>query len=335
MSVGPTPLKGRYGGSTAGFRDQQRTLGGLHIAGVFSGLSNYTVSHRARLPSIHNVYVAAASTTPSHVDTPSSGSGGDVQFIEQALDVRRGVFMNRTRVRGTDGCELVLEQRIYCHRVRRSIMVLEFQAIDSGESSSRGAGSGALGSPSHASAPCTATIRLQHREEVNANGTTDVAFTRFEQAGAHDATTIITGKTRIPELYGSAPTAVSLAFDTVPNSLEVSTAVPSTIYRFVAAVHTDLEGIAPQELAAAAVSTLAAARVVGGQLLAEHESGWQQIWQSGIEVSGNVTVAAAVNASQYYIYSAMREDWPHGLSPGGLATDSYVSLPSFICKERT
>jgi len=40
-------------------------------------------------------------------------------------------------------------------------------------------------------------------------------------------------------------------------------------------------------------------------------------------VAGNATVAAAVNSSLYYILSSVREDWPYGTSPGGLASDSY------------
>ena len=58
-------------------------------------------------------------------------------------------------------------------------------------------------------------------------------------------------------------------------------------------------------------------------LLAEHTAGWAAVHRSGIEIAGNTTVARAVNASLYYIHSAIRADWPHGLSPGGLATDSY------------
>jgi hypothetical protein len=130
------------------FGDGQTTLGGLHIGGVFNGLSNYTVSHRARLPAIHNVYVAAPTPSPgppscntTHQQTEctltpgkpwhqptktaciqlgccwrdhgvhSSGNKcinpkpptdpADVVFVDQALDVRRGLFSNRSKVAGT------------------------------------------------------------------------------------------------------------------------------------------------------------------------------------------------------------------------------------------
>ena len=63
-----------------GATDSQKTLGGLHMAGVFNGLSNYTPSHRARLPSVHNVYVSAAAPTAR------------AEFLEQALHIHGGVW---------------------------------------------------------------------------------------------------------------------------------------------------------------------------------------------------------------------------------------------------
>ena len=57
---------------------------------------------------------------------------------------------------------------------------------------------------------------------------------------------------------------------------------PRSVRRFVAAVHTDLEGITPAELPAAAASTLAAAKHAGTEaLLREHVEGWRGVWRSG------------------------------------------------------
>ena len=54
-----------------------------------------------------------------------------------------------------------------------------------------------------------------------------------------------------------------------------------------------------------------------------HAAAWDSVWQGGLEVQGNDTVATAINASLYAIYIAVRDDWPFGLSPGGLARNSY------------
>jgi len=42
-----------------------------------------------------------------------------------------------------------------------------------------------------------------------------------------------------------------------------------------------------------------------------------------LEVTGNLHLAQAANASLYFIRSSIRPDWPYGLSPGGLASNSY------------
>jgi hypothetical protein len=269
--------------------DSQKTLGGLHIAGMFNGLSNYTPSHRARLPSVHNVYLA----------------GEGVHFVEQALDVRRGVFTNTTRINGAAGCAMTVQQRLYCHRSRRNIMVLELQA-----------------SPVSASeANCSAAVTLMHREEATAAGTVDVAFSTFgqaEDAGEAGTVTTVTGATRISELYGTAPTFVALAYDMVPHRLTLTAG--GGVQRFLLAAHTDQEG---PDYTAEAARSLHAARASSDTLMEEHIQGWDEIWRSGIETEGNLTVSRAVNASLYYIHSALRQDWPHGLSPGGLAIDSY------------
>ena len=285
----------------AGLGDNQKTLGGLHLAGVFNGLSNYTPSHRARLPSIHNVYVAAAAPTRA-------------EFVVQQLHIHGGVWYNRTLVHAPSNCSAIVEQRMYCHRTRRNIMVLELQALPATETTTDD--------------PCTVSVVLQHREEVKADGTVDVKFTQLAQGAA--AVVTLTGVTRIPELYGAAPTAVAMAYDTVPQAVELT--VGGGAHRFVAAAHSDLEGMSAAELAPAAAKSLAAAKATGDGLLAEHLEGWGRIWRSGIEITGNITVARAVNASLYYIHSALREDFAHGLSPGGLAIDSYDGRSFWVRK---
>ena len=163
----------------------------------------------------------------------------------------------------------------------------------------------------------------------NDDSTVDVLFTSLKQE-ASDAVSTVSGVTRVPELYGAAPTALAMAYDTVPRNLTL--AVGGGVRRFLAAAHTDLEGMAAAELASAAGKTLGLAKVSGDTLLTEHADGWGEIWRSGIEMSGNLTVAKAVNASLYYIHSALRADFPHGLSPGGLAIDSYDGRSFWDCE---
>jgi trehalose/maltose hydrolase-like predicted phosphorylase len=75
---------------------------------------------------------------------------------------------------------------------------------------------------------------------------------------------------------------------------------------------------------AAAVNALEQAlKSTAEQLVSEHVDGWADIWQSGLEVEGDDSLAAAVNGSLYTLLSSLRADWPYGSSPGGLASAGY------------
>eukprot|EP00028_Trichosphaerium_sp_Am-I-7-wt_P010018 CAMPEP_0168537066 /NCGR_PEP_ID=MMETSP0405-20121227/20057_1 /TAXON_ID=498012 /ORGANISM="Trichosphaerium sp, Strain Am-I-7 wt" /LENGTH=440 /DNA_ID=CAMNT_0008565459 /DNA_START=476 /DNA_END=1798 /DNA_ORIENTATION=+ len=47
------------------------------------------------------------------------------------------------------------------------------------------------------------------------------------------------------------------------------------------------------------------------------------VWSRGIDIEGNLTLAAAINSSLYDIVSNMRPDWPYSTSPGGIANNAY------------
>ena len=66
--------------------------------------------------------------------------------------------------------------------------------------------------------------------------------------------------------------------------------------------------------------------------MAVQTQAWSAVWQGGIEIEGNTTIAASVNSSLYYILSAVRADWPYGLSPGGLARDDYEGHSFWDCE---
>ena len=96
---------------------------------------------------------------------------------------------------------------------------------------------------------------------------------------------------------------------------------------FLAAFHSSLESGLESHgaAAAAAAATLRSATMnsSASTLRKSHNAAWDELWQGGIEITGNATIASTVNSSLYYILSATRSDWPYGLSPGGLARDDY------------
>jgi len=61
-----------------------------------------------------------------------------------------------------------------------------------------------------------------------------------------------------------------------------------------------------------------------------HIEKWNELWKSGIEIMNsdpNYDIGIAINASMFAMLSSVRDDWPHGLAPGGLT--NYYNGHSF------
>jgi len=67
-------------------------------------------------------------------------------------------------------------------------------------------------------------------------------------------------------------------------------------------------------------------------LVASHTAAWNILWQSGIEVEGNDTIASSINASLYYIHSAVDANSLWSVSPGGLSKNSYNGHVFWDCE---
>lgn len=59
------------------------------------------------------------------------------------------------------------------------------------------------------------------------------------------------------------------------------------------------------------------------RLVEKHLQAWEQLWQSDIEIEGNLMVQRAVRSALYHLYSFAREGTPYSLSPMGLSGLGY------------
>ena len=95
-----------------------RDAGALKLSGVYSGFNYSSPSHRAQLPRVSGLTLAAP---PSAV----------LEAVGCAIDFERGVFFNRTRVVSSPGCPpgTIIEQSLYAHRGLRELTVFEVRAF--------------------------------------------------------------------------------------------------------------------------------------------------------------------------------------------------------------
>jgi len=265
----------------------------LHIAGLFNGACGST--HKARLPSPVALRVAAAGAV----------------LTGSALDMAGGAFLRRWALPGGS----VVEQRIWAHRARKRVMVTDFTLVGGpGEAFAvasdwdAGVGGGCAGGFSD-----------------------DIAWA----APAGAAPQMWAGNTTLASDAGFRP-RVAIALDVVPGALALTPAAPSA--RFLSAFAASLdfaggEGDAAAVAALAAAEYAAAAAQPAAALWAEHAAAWAALNAAGVDVApasgdpGDVAraadVAAHANASQYFLFSSLREDAVAGISPGGLATENY------------
>ena len=138
------------------------------------------------------------------------------------------------------------------------------------------------------------------------------------------------GTTRVPEEIDLPLRMIALVFDSWPmqggepvTELIFTPSVDTLSVRAVLRSDLDVQGAtSPDDVAAAALTTWNEYTAFGSDLLLQsHIDAWSTLWASGgVELAGNSTFAATVNASLYDIISSLRSDWNYSTSPGGLGT---------------
>ena len=270
-----------------------RDSGSFHLAGVYNGKTWVDPSHRAQLPRLHGFVIAPAGTAT----------------LGAAIDFSAAIFYNRTYV-NTSACpSTVVEQRAFAHRARRELFVFELSAAS------------ATGDPAWPG--CVLDVTW---EALSSGSDTNLSATSADGGGAP---AVWSGATLVPEEDDAPLRSLAVAFDVWaaarPPTLALTPAQPTIALR--AALRSDLDVAGARgvdDVAAAAAASWRAADAVGGAALrAEHAAAVAALWESGIELAGNHSFAATVNASLYEITSALRADWQWSTSPGGLGTNGY------------
>jgi hypothetical protein len=265
-------------------------FGSFYLAGVFNGVGNVTPSHRAAIPDAGDVRLRTG------------------EPLGAALDLRGGAFLNRTLVHDKHCDGVQIQQRTYAHRAERSLFVVELRA------------SAASGGGTWPAAGCTLTLDW-------AIGTSSPDFNISTlNMGSTGAAAIMSLITIAAETPGAPLRRVAMAY---PAWLAAAGGAPNVTFAssgdvLLAAIvlHSDLDAVDP---IAAAASDWTRLNALGADvLLASHTAAWATLWDNGgIELEGNLTIAAAANSSLYAILSALRADVNYSTCPGGLATNSY------------
>lgn len=191
-----------------------------------------------------------------------------------------------------------VEQRMYAHRSRRGIFVVEFSLT---------------GAPA---VNLTLRVNLGKPSE-------DIQFVDEKEPNSN--VIIHKGITYLAEESYLPCTEVVVAHDDIPSTLFLRDGDRTAIlFSFATSLEGSPTTIALQTLSFAHTQTPA-------ELFNEHTEEWAKISSGGVFVKGNLELAQAINSSNYYILSSVRYDWPFSLSPGGLASNSYNGHTFWVC----
>ncbi len=126
------------------------------------------------------------------------------------------------------------------------------------------------------------------------------------------------GRTAVAEA-GAELVTIAICYNT--NEVEVSTGSgPTGRGSVLTTVYTSLESTDPL---ADAVTAWKSHRGSAAMLIASHAAAQEALWDSRIEVGGNLELALSVNSSLYGIMISVRDELNFSTSPGGLPNGCY------------
>jgi hypothetical protein len=297
----------------------------MGLSGVYSGRAAETPSHRAQIPKLNDLSLV-----------PESEAW--YTAVGCAIDYSIGVYYNRTRVNGAAHCPdgTIIEQRTYAHRRFRELFVFEVRAFE--ETSGSLVANCTVPVLWKVSPTATPPIAPSHADRERLALDVNLTQTALGGGSLHPPA-VWSGKTSFAEQENGPVRSLAVAFSSIaaspPRYLSFTSSQPITSVFGVFRSDLDMPSsvgpggapASPKQVSAAAVATFGkytAGHNVSATLFASHKAEMNRMWASGgVELEGNSSFAATVNASLYDIVSSLRADWNWSTSPGGLGTGGY------------
>ena len=276
------------------------------ISGVFNNETT-SPSHRARIPATFAITLTNTTTTGTLID------------MKEGSYLRRGIVGNS---------DVTYELKWYAHRQKKHLYIMEL-TVQFDDSS-----------------PDSVVLTFQNNAGLPSE---DINFESKSYNFDQQTVTLQCGFTTIPETSDSSTIEVCMASTDVPSTLEITRKEHNKIFTFITAVHTSIDDnystkttqLQQQHgdennLSEITLSCLFKNMKLqqessnSSPLYLSHVQKWDELWQSGIEIMNSdptYDIGIAINSSMFAMLSSVRDDWPHGLAPGGLT--NYYNGHSF------
>ncbi len=276
------------------------------VAGFYAkppGTGPTDVQQRGNVPTWSTLDVSDGTAT-------FSLDSGTISSWRQSIDFHTGVITTSLTWRAPDGHRADLRFEVSTDRAQRDIgtVRLTFTPRWTGTASVTDRIDGTPATLSTGITRGTDPATAQTWESVRAQGTGVVAAL---------ATRLVTSATRasVTPLVPADPQSIGQRV-----SWQVRSGRTYTVTKYVGVV-TSNEAADP--LATARSDAAAAAATGYRGLQRENEDAWAALWAGRIDVLGDDTLATEVNASEFYLWSSIRDQLAWSVSPAGLSSNGY------------
>ena len=279
FGASPPPLGNGYVGITPG-------SGQVFLGGVFAGVhtaNGSSTDHRAAVAAVHEVNVTNA----------------DAVLGAAALHINNGSFAQDFSFTNHSGAAARLT--VLPHRARRHLVLVLVDVWAGPEE----------------------VFVLKLAPSVPSGSTDDVTLWKEDCPGSFNGTFACwSGTATAVEEDGHGGDMVGLGVAAAFSPVEIQVRAGEHLQIVIRTAYAStLDGSDAVATAAAA----AAAADIGDNaaLLAENEAAWADLWSAGVDVDSDGSAEGdhlqrVVRSSAFFLLSAIRHDWPHSLSPGGL-----------------
>ncbi|CAF0967714.1 unnamed protein product [Adineta steineri] len=279
----------------------------------------------------------------ARLPSPIGGSIVTGLLIASGLHFEKAMFTRRY-----DMNDSIVEHRVYISRTLKSVMVLEFSLISSPSKS-------VTFSYSSTFDPLNQT----HNPEIICTGgggvEIDVEFT-FNPKLSTSSMYVYEGILLSRDDHNQS-IYITICTQQSNKTLQTITLSSSSSIQLISTLASSIDfgpdPIDQMTVTLEAINRFDEAMTKRNILFQEHVHAWKKLWKSGIDIepledhpfvlpkiimdtdknhendtvittfSRSLDIAQHINSSMYYLLSSSRDDWPYGISPGGLASQSY------------
>ncbi|CAF1685736.1 unnamed protein product [Rotaria magnacalcarata] len=336
---------------------------------VFSGriLFANPEPHFCFLPEIANGYIGTVAMSAAlfqsglfngkcgnvgkaRLPSPIGGSIITGELIASALHFEKAVFTRRYQFDDQNGA--IIEHSVYISQTLKSVMVVEFSPVASTSkfvTFSYSSTFDPLNQTHNPETKCTGGggVEIDVEFTLNSNLSTSSMYV-YEGI-------LLSRDDRDRLIYVTICTQQSKELN---QTLTISSRI-QFISTLASSIDFGPNPIDQMTVTLEAINRFDEALTKKNDLFNEHVQAWRNLWKSGIDIepmndqpfviprivldtdsngendtvitifSRSLDIAQHVNSSMYYLLSSSRDDWPYGISPGGLASQSYSGLMFF------